>query len=358
MPERNAAIDLWRVVAIFGIVVIHAEPFMRLEGGWHTLGLFLDAISRFAVPFFFLTSGYLFAGKILLSDSPKAYYRKYASKLLKLYFIWQALYLLYDAATLQISGYHTYRQALADFQAMGLSDLVKIPVGLLYYGLYSSGYHLWFLTSLVACIAVIYHCHRRGWIKRLLAVSAVLHVVGIIGESYLGGFPRDFMARDALFFGLFYTTSGFALFRYREIVATAFAWPRSRFLWLIAGSALTQYAERTWLTVSGDYSFATAIGCGGLFLMLMRFPDWGRHSVLSRMGRRSVGIYLVHLLFLNAARLTLESLRMEEAADTLLWSLLLAPAVFLLSYAAAVSGSAMNGLSFRYAKKTRRRAAT
>ncbi|WP_430871731.1 acyltransferase family protein, partial [Escherichia coli] len=56
--QRNYAIDFIKFFAILAVVIIHTFP------SNDQLGYFvLDNLSRFAVPFFFVASGYLFSLK-------------------------------------------------------------------------------------------------------------------------------------------------------------------------------------------------------------------------------------------------------------------------------------------------------
>jgi len=359
MADRNEAIDVFRAVAVFCVVIIHTEPFLHLTGAGHGIGFVLITVSRFAVPFFFLVSGYLFAVKITQSEAPNAYYRQYVGKLFKMYLAWQAVYLIYDAATFQVGGAHTYRQAMADVQAMGLTELVKRPIGMLYYGLYSSGYQLWYLTSLILSISIVYLFHKRGAIKLLAASSLLLHLAGIAGGSYLGLFPRDFMARDALFLGLFYTMLGYAFHRYREPIRSKLQGKAKPLLLILLLSLGTELAERTliaaWFdTERGDYFLSTIVLSSALFLLLTLRPEIGRGSVLVKMGKQAAGIYLIHFLYINGTYLVLETNRLSGLRETWIWDILFTPCVIVLSYVSYTGLQAMKR-SLGVIKKTRER---
>ena len=61
--ERLVSLDACRVVAIFAVIVLHTMPFYgtRLLGGFDGyIAAALNQGARFAVPFFFLASGFFF----------------------------------------------------------------------------------------------------------------------------------------------------------------------------------------------------------------------------------------------------------------------------------------------------------
>lgn len=60
--SRIESVDLFRLLAIFCVIMIHAKPFLGSTlfgcGVNNYLGIFINQISRFAVPFFFTISGF------------------------------------------------------------------------------------------------------------------------------------------------------------------------------------------------------------------------------------------------------------------------------------------------------------
>ncbi|MDQ0861570.1 acyltransferase family protein [Bacillus sp. V2I10] len=96
--ERNYAIDFIKFFAIFAVVVIHTFP---LDS---QIGLFiLDNLSRFAVPFFFVASGYLFGIKILNTRESVVYFKRYVIKIVKIYVCWLIFYTIYDVLVIYLS---------------------------------------------------------------------------------------------------------------------------------------------------------------------------------------------------------------------------------------------------------------
>ncbi len=97
MKERNYAIDFIRLFAILGVVAIHVStafidrvtvPFSN----YFFFYSFVNQVSRFAVPLFFLISGFLLASKYHSIVSPIDFYKKRLSKVLLPYFVWSLIY--------------------------------------------------------------------------------------------------------------------------------------------------------------------------------------------------------------------------------------------------------------------------
>ncbi len=100
-------LTLLNFFAIFSVVVIHVFPRDS------QIGLFiLDNVSRFAVPFFFTASGYLFGKKMIHTRDSIDYFKRYIIKILKLYLCWLFFYMMYDVLIL----YKVATDALKDLR--------------------------------------------------------------------------------------------------------------------------------------------------------------------------------------------------------------------------------------------------
>ena len=87
MKKRILSIDSLRFIAVFSVILLHYFPAAGL------LKTVVDQLARFAVPFFFITSGYFLGLKLTKQDS-KEVYVSYILKILKLYLFWSLLYFL------------------------------------------------------------------------------------------------------------------------------------------------------------------------------------------------------------------------------------------------------------------------
>ncbi|WP_309121651.1 acyltransferase [Paenibacillus sp.] len=353
--ERNYAVDVVKGLGMLAIVTIHTNPFRNMSfAGFSgaTIDFILDTLSRFAVPFFFMAAGYLFGQKAVREPLRTLHLKKYIGKLAKLYAVWQIAYILYDvcliAARSVLEKTEFPTAVAAYFGAMH-------PLKLVYYSVGNSGYHLWYLPSLMACMVVIFICYKYKAMKGLLWASVLLHGVGLFGQAYSGLFAVSFPTRDALFFGLFYTTLGF-VFAQGNI-----GWIRNRraakanyIIWILAFSLL-QLAERAilvgWFRGNpGDYFVSTALLVIVLFLAALHRPHAGKDSIWAAIGSKSAGIFVIHVLVINGSHLALLLTGYERVAETLAWNLLFTPLVFVASYFAYEFLQRWKGrlLSFRW----------
>lgn len=96
MTNRKTSIDLLRILAILGVVLIHTTSRSLEQSNVDVLRipwtLFLNQISRFAVPLFFLISGFVLELRYKENLNVKIYYKKRLTKLLIPYIFWSLIY--------------------------------------------------------------------------------------------------------------------------------------------------------------------------------------------------------------------------------------------------------------------------
>ncbi len=98
MNERNYAIDFIRLVSILGVVVIHTTTAFNDRVTLFSLDFYffhlINQASRFAVPLFFLISGFLLASRYVEIKNPLIFYKKRLYKILIPYVTWSMIYYL------------------------------------------------------------------------------------------------------------------------------------------------------------------------------------------------------------------------------------------------------------------------
>ena len=341
MGDRITSIDTVRALAMVAIVAIHAEPFAGL--GWlgNAAHFTIDTFGRFAVPFFFLTAGYLFARK-LADVEAGTHARAYISSVGSIYVFGVVLYVPF--VLLEAAGRARLDGGSPTVAVVDRATRVVAPHELLYYGT-SVIAMLWFLTALMVSIAVVYLFESRGARRYLLPTAAGLHVVGIVGENYPMLVSVPVPTRDALFFGFFYTALGF-WFASRSFRVRAAHRPLL-VAGLVFGSVLS-IAERYVVGyVAGDaslastvytaeYSVGTVVVAVSLFWLVLATPQLGASTRLPEVGRYAVGIYVLHplLLFSLVAAAEVLALYGLSLQGLILWHLLLTPIAFVGSYVA------------------------
>ncbi|WP_176167220.1 acyltransferase [Mesobacillus jeotgali] len=321
--QRNYAIDFIKFFAILAVVIIHTFP------SNDQLGYFvLDNITRFAVPFFFAASGYFFGLKVNKNAESFSYFKKYATKILKIYFSWLIFYFIYDIVRILIRHGDTKKELS---RYMDNFDVLNI----LYYGQGTSGYQLWFVISLVWSIVIVYLFFKMKRIKLLLVISLCLNLLGLFGQSYsiFDELPVT-TTRAALYISLFYTVMGFWL-------AELQVWRKynqSIYFYLFCFFGVLQVLEGYWLknldAKHGEYFFSTIFLTLFLFLYALSKPGLGKGLLVTKIGGNSLGIYAIHVFFIDMIDLLFERIGLEKNTHNLFLNLIDAGFVFILSYAA------------------------
>jgi surface polysaccharide O-acyltransferase-like enzyme len=334
--ERNYAIDYMKFYAIFAVILIHAGPFEEISllgmDGYY-LNFVIDTLSRFSVPYFFISSGYLFGRKIMLGNNESAYFSRYTTKLVKIFACWFVFYFLYDLVVKIL------------FQSLNIKSISEIftyinenvRMEVFVYGA-SSGYQLWYLVALIWSILILFIFLNVNRLNLLLFTSLILNLIGLFGQSYSGLISLPLNTRDGIFFGLLYTTLGAFIAKHQGFIRQTLSKVNPRLLIVIVLiSTLLLLVERS-VTVFllegeiGDYFILTLPITLSLFLLTIIRPDLGKDSIFTMIGKESVGIYVIHVFFIKVINLIVEINGFSVVYETVIWHILFTPIVFILSY--------------------------
>lgn len=184
----NYSINALKCIAIFAVIIIHCRLY-RWEGDF---GKILDTISRFAVPVFFLISGFY----SFYTDENYAL-KKYEKRIVRLIILIIVSNLFYILS---------YWIADPNFNLMTLFTFEKIISYIFFNVAPSPGYHLWFLQALL-------YCYLFFWIMTKLemdmtqgyfVIPLLLSIALIYSELFvLMGIKIDFSHyRNFLYMGL------------------------------------------------------------------------------------------------------------------------------------------------------------
>ncbi|MFO6424072.1 acyltransferase [Motilimonas sp. KMU-193] len=287
--QKIASLELMRVIAMIAVIVIHVRLFIDLPAiaGEPWLADIANQLARFAVPFFFLTSGYLIQPK--LTADPYRVMRQYNRPLLRLWLVWSVICLLLPSRfdVLAEQGYLAERMGYWQF-------LWQTPLNTLFEG---GLVHLWFLPSLmiaVAILAVLLHSQRQHW---LLPLALVLYVYGVLAGSYseLSQLSAPIFTRNGPFFSLLMVALGF------EIRRRSWSLSATHALLLGLVGLLGHFAEAFYLYGHGvpfaghDFLFFTVLWGVGLFMWLLAHPSYGDYPWVHWLSRYTLAIYVCHL---------------------------------------------------------------
>jgi surface polysaccharide O-acyltransferase-like enzyme len=305
MSERIHSLDTVKGVALLAIFLQHARWMYVGSGGEAATaaGFIIMNITRLAVPLFFLTSGYLLYMKLskLDTESGKTYIQRYLKKIGTAYLAGTALFYAISLAALEANKY-LQMESITYWVSMD-STLPQAAWSLLYQGIFGAE-HLWFLTALFYSALMIYVAQRYGYFTELFALSGVLHVVGILSQTYLVLDQIPVPPDDAVFFGLFFTAAGYYINK-KNIKE------KPPFKYLVPAAILVNVlhlVERYIITTQlgyepyfwNSYSFLTFGSATLIFLYTLKRTDLGRKSFFNKVGQKTLWIYVLHPLGLGA----------------------------------------------------------
>lgn len=302
-PVRNEGIDALRLMAAFSIISLHPGQGMELPP---PLAEILAISARYAVPVFFMISGYFLRNR---------FYTNPASIFTTLF----ALAKIAVGANLIYLPFVLLRDGIRPLGST-LSSFYLLSTG--------TSFHLWFLSSLFFGILVLALLFHGGFVRCLWLLSAPIGIVWILMNHFPSVTPEQ-----ATF--LRYLSSiplihcGIVLARWRDSA------PRRRrrvaIALILAGGAgqfLEAWASSHYLgndPVQLQLLFSTIPFSAGLFLLFqgLAFPHL---ATIGRMGREySLGIYIIHVWLISIFRNVYQALGIFGKT----WStLLLTPLVF------------------------------
>lgn len=333
------AVDGMRVFAAFAVICLHTDPFYaeRLEDPttWTApLAWCINLLALFAVPYFFIVSGYFFGQRLLAPDGSfkTSALSKIIRRILPMYLGWCLFYALMPRprAWHQLGWWGAIHKNLHDL----LGDAVNHPWHLLFNG---TGLQLWFLASL--CLAATMAFVILRWRPKWLYPTAVaMFVCGLLGQGYGQLFGIDLLAqwnvntRLGPFFGFPLFTLG--IWQSRQLP------PKSRQSLLLALIALgILFAEGVALSALSDrylahYYVGSALTGLGLFRIALANPTLFGMGILPQIGVLTPGIYVTHTYLLSVFE-QLPDLPLETLPGQILLPLALFALSLLCAYALA-----------------------
>lgn len=186
--KRYFYIDILKFICAFLVICIHA-PFLG------TVGQYIIAISRCAVPIFFMISGYFNASK-----NSKKNYRKQIKKLLILLIYANIIYFLFDLAKA------IFNQSVENFiiETINLKNLFKFIV----FNESPFSAHLWYLSAILYVTIIDNIVENKKLKKYVYNIIPILLIVDLIfGKYSILIFGREFsyiLVRNFIFVGLPY----------------------------------------------------------------------------------------------------------------------------------------------------------
>ena len=172
--QNNNGLDLGKLLMAILVVAIHTKPLINLE-----IPFILRAyqnITQLAVPFFFVSTSYLFfirKNDIYSSSCIEGLYKR-INHFIRLYIIWEIIYF----PCILYAYYHNEHNFV-----FNMADYARkfFFVGSNYY---SS--QLWFLLSMIYILIIFsFILKYKLGIKKILAFSVICYIIGAIINQYI-----------------------------------------------------------------------------------------------------------------------------------------------------------------------------
>ncbi|WP_448214111.1 acyltransferase [Colwellia sp. MEBiC06753] len=295
---RNSTIDFARLIAAFFVITLHVGYYQDVS---YIFGEVARLSGRWAVPFFFVVSGY-FIG----SQEKENECHLQAFRVIKIFIISSVMYLPY--CLLKDPIY---------LESISIKGFVK-------YGTY---FHLWFLSSFAIGLLSFQVLHKT-YQSSLLIVSIGLILAYLITDiaSYLEteNFFRNFHGTIRHSMSLAFIIVGYKIARY-EIERL----PHTRLLLMTIFCIFLAYFIEPfvveWLigsdTMKRQFPAFTALVTISIMLICLKISI--KDSIFSEAGKKySLGIYLVHPLFLHIFNKTFSNFPLPKTIPVLVLTFL------------------------------------
>lgn len=181
-------IDVLKLIAAILIVLLHTIE---------TTDYFACGVkfifTRFAVPFFFIASGFFFCKGLEKAEEKKYYFYKYEKNIMKIFLVWSIIY-----APFTISDY------IRNNSSVGVFKIILLLVRRIF--VIGSGPY-WYLVALMWSAAFLYLCYikKKEWlIKTAMIIGLILQVAYTCFRGILS---------NILFFKCFF-----------DLIYTVFSW--------------------------------------------------------------------------------------------------------------------------------------
>ncbi len=311
------------MLAIVAVLVIHATPFahrtppVRVGNVWD-MATIANQLARWAVPAFFVWSGYFWAdglaargafsrGALTLPSAHGALIWqatwRMVRRLATLFAVWCVVFVLpYEGHLFQQATGFAVWQAWSHALSRNVHWILTHPGTVFLQG--TNG-HLWFLMALMAAVTVsgfVLTLHTTKPFGMLTTLALLLYGLFLLMEPYSKtrlGIPVAFNGRNGPMLSLLFFVMGLQLQR----AGRRPAWVWQGALLTMVG-AVVSVVELTWLRGRGvslaqDAVAGTVLLGTGVAMVTLANPRWLQWRALSVLAPSVLGIYLVHPIFVD-----------------------------------------------------------
>ncbi|MDR7079580.1 serine/alanine racemase [Neobacillus niacini] len=226
--EHFSILDISKFIAALFVVFLHSSALSSYSVtlNWYTTEL----ITRLAVPFFFVTSGFLSYNKLINNNNNNASFLNIIKRVFYLYSFWSIIYLPIKVFVWKVDGLNN----------------IEIITRYIHSFIFSGGdSHLWYLTALMLAYIIAFIWLKKYSLNSLLVFSLLLYVIGSLFTSYNNFIIKNeilnnvytiytdvfIQFRNGIFFGLFFVSIGL---KFKELYKKGSLRKTSNYLILIS----------------------------------------------------------------------------------------------------------------------------
>jgi surface polysaccharide O-acyltransferase-like enzyme len=338
LKTRNYAIDLIKLVASFFVICIHTKTTISVDGfKTGSFSYIIDNVARFAVPFFFMASGYL------LDFTDK---KKIQSRLLKvilLYIFWSVIFIVIrESNGLSYASFSFSHNEKISF-------ILSILYTTLFYGLER---HMWFFPAYIVGVVMVMLIGNNK--RVLMCFAAILYCIGLTGQEFRFIYPehlsfipmqsydhewlqRTYLTRNGFFLAFPCIAAGHML---KGISAKTMSLSLLLLGPIIISLFALQYMECYLMTMRtgeiAEYYVSTIFLSG--FILLLGIKYHQKKTIFSHAGKQAGGVYLIHPVFMYIFIINFKDLTLWQG-----WPFIYTPLLFTLSL---LSSLALSKLPF------------
>ena len=280
--NRNMSLDVLKFIASYFVIFIHFT-FSGLTGN------IVDALSRFAVPVFFMVSGYF-----AYNNSTERLISK-MKKIIKIYFFGAAIYFcFYSILTLCDSGIKaTIWYAISYFNPVFIFKFIA-------FNLPKTSEHLWFLGALIYVYGLQYFIVRWKVKDSIYLCSGVvlliIHLLLGVGLSAFGIVIPICAVRNFLFMGYPFFCIGMLIRKNEDLVHKKITYKRAIILIVIG---LIETVISYFIGGKNELFVGSVLVAVSLLIISLKAKDMQVNEKVSKVAHTSTGIYLIHIMVGN-----------------------------------------------------------
>lgn len=277
--SRNMSLDVLKLIASYVVVFIHFK-FSGLTGD------IVDALARFAVPVFFMISGYF-----AYSNSIEKLISK-MKNIIKIYFLGAVIYIcfygilaLYDVG---IKGAMWY--CILYFNPMSIVKFIVFNVP-------RSSEHLWFLVALIYVYGLHYFFVKWKikdcvylWIG---VVLLAIHLLLGVGLSSIGIVIPPCVIRNFLFMGYPFYCIGMLIRKNEDLVHKKITYKRAMILILIG---VIETVISYFICGGNELYIGSVLVAVALLIISLKTKEIQINEKIIKLSQTSTGIYLIHIM--------------------------------------------------------------